>query len=488
MQRQLFQLPELVTKPQISKRKAGIPDPNVFKGKQAEVFTGIMEQCESEGSSLMVLEGYAGVGKTFLFSRVMEQYLHLHPTHKVAFASTTNRSLEVSYKSTEFTHPNLTFKTIHSLLALKEKIMPDGSIDFYPDKWSNPSITEYQLVGIDECSQFSRKLWGFLSVFADSGIKIVLMGDSAQTPAVNDGNDSLVFTKAFQRENNAICFKLTDIIRQAKDNPIISVATYVRENLQHKLYLGDTYEYGNLHWQRDKGVQLLDKSERKDKAYLNNLLSHMYTSDNFKADSNFSKCVAWRRNTVAALNKNIRRIIYGKGKLRRIEPGEKIISSAPIWDLDTNMIMISNGKQMEVIDFDRQSESINDGQYTLHFYDTKVRFYDMYGHEVIKRINIPTDLGMIAYNEICDTLASAANSYKQGTFQFSNAWKDFYAFQKQFASIQHDYAGTIHTIQGATCDNVVVFDMDIQHNHNTVQANKILYTGITRAAERCFII
>jgi exodeoxyribonuclease V len=488
MTRQLFELPELTNKPQVSKRKAGKPDTSVFKGRQGDVFEGIMEQLEGDSGSLIVLEGWAGTGKTFTFSRILEQYLHLHPTHKVAFASTTNRSLEVSFKSTEFTHPGLTFKTIHSLLALKEKLMPDGSIDFYPDKFITPSITEYQVVGIDECSQFSRKLWGFLSQFLDRNIKIIMMGDSAQTPAINDGNESLVFTKAFQRENNAIAFKLTEIMRQAADNPIISVATYIRERQQQRLHLGHHYEYQNLLWQGDKGVQLLDKSSRKDEAYLNALLTHMYTSDNFKADSNFSKCVAWRRKTVAGLNKDIRRIIYGKGKLRRIEPNEKIISSAPIWDLDENLILISNGKQMEVIDFERQSESINDGQYTLHYYDTKVKFQDMYGREMFRRINIPTDLGMMVYEEVCEALADSAKSYRQGTFQFKNAWADFYRFQKSFAQISTDYAGTIHTLQGSTCDNVVVFDFDIQANPKTIEAGKILYTGITRAADRVFIL
>lgn len=483
---QLFQLPKLSTKPQITKRNASKPDLSTLLPKQLEVFNGIMEFLSSEGGGIAVLEGFAGVGKTYIISRIIEQYLMLNPVSKVAFASTTNASLEVSYKSTEFTHPMLAFSTIHRLLALKETMLADGTIDFYPDKFVKPSITEYNFVPIDECSQFSRKLWGFLEQFADAGIKILMIGDKFQTPAINDGVESLVFTPTWQRQVNAAVFKLTDIVRQAKDSPIISVASYVRESINRPINLHTHYKNTDLLWEQDKGAYFLDR--QADNLYFDKLLAHMYKSDNFKADGRFVKCVTWRRKVVAKLNKGIRRIIYGNGKLRRIEPMEKIISASPIFDESLEMILIPTGKQMEVIEFERSCEEINEGQFTLHYYNTKVRYHDMYGTSVIRTIRIPTDLGMLIYNEVCELLAKTAKSYKQGTFQFKSAWADYYRFQKSFADVQHDYAGSIHTAQGQTIQNTIVFASDIQCNPRITEANKILYTGITRAAQRVFII
>lgn len=484
MKRELFQLPDLAPTQQIIKRKAGTPDISTLLPRQKDVFDGMIEFLTSEGGGIAVLEGVAGAGKTYIVSRIIEQYLMLKPVAKVAFASTTNASLEVSYKSTEFNHPMLSFSTIHRLLALKETMLADGSMDFYPDKFVKPSITEFAFVAVDECSQFSRKLWSFLEPYTNLGIKILLIGDRFQTPAVKDGDESVVFTAAWQRQANALSFKLTDIVRQAADSPIISVATYVRENINRPVRLHN--HFGTDMLRGDKGAYFLDKDEDGD--YFDALLAHLYKSPNFLADGRFVKCVTWRRKVVAKLNKNIRRIIYGKGKLRRIEPNEKIISAGPIFDESQDAILISTGKQMEVIEFSRRQEEINAGQFVIPFYDTKVRYYDMYGTPVIRRINIPTDLGVIAYNEVCNILAEAAKSHKQGTFAFKNAWGEFYRFQKSFAAIQHSYAGTVHTCQGETVSNVIALAFDIQCNPRLVEQNKILYTAVTRASDRVFIL
>lgn len=485
---QLFTLPPVLPKQQLTKREAGVPDLSTLRGKQVEVTTGILELLtQDDGGCIIVLEGVAGAGKTFITSRIIEQLLHIKWDTKIAFSATTNRAVTVSFQSTAFYSPMLEFSTIHKLLALKEVIMPDGTIDFYPDKFSVPAISEYKIVFIDECSQFSRKLWGYLLPYIDAGLKVVLIGDPFQTPPVKEA-DSLVFNAQMQKEHHMHVFKLTEIVRQAADNPIIGVTSFIRENIDKHIDLGHLFDYEDDLWQGDKGVYFMRYFNAHDRAYFDELLKHIFCSPNFVADTNFAKLVCWRNKTVRALNKGVRRMIYGTKQLRRIEPGEKIIAKAPVFDLAYQTVLVNNGTQMEVIDFEKQVEHINEGMYTLYYYDTKVRYYDMRGNEVVKRINIPTDKGIKVFNEVSEILASAAKTYKPGTFQAKSAWADFWKFQKTYANIQHDYAGTVHAIQGSSVTNTVVMSNDILGNPKIVERNKILYTGATRAVERLFVI
>jgi exodeoxyribonuclease-5 len=81
------------------------------------------------------------------------------------------------------------------------------------------------LVIIDECSMVDGRMGDDLLTF---GTKVLVLGDPAQLPPVGGGG---FFT------NGEPDVMLTDIHRQAKDNPIIAMATTVRK--QQKLKLGD---------------------------------------------------------------------------------------------------------------------------------------------------------------------------------------------------------------------------------------------------------
>lgn len=486
--RQLFDLPDVKPRTNIKKRDVGVVDLSGLRGQQRPATDGILSiLLNTEGGCIIVLEGVAGSGKTHITSRIIESVLREKWDAKIAFSATTNAAVSVSFQSTEFYHPSLDFLTIHKLLALKEIMLEDGSLDFFPDKWATPAISEYKIVFIDESSQFSRKLWAYLLPFVDMGLKVVFIGDPFQTPPVKEA-DSLVFNSAVQREHHMHVFKLTEIVRQAAGNPIIGVSKFVREHMQGHNDIGRNFKYQDQLFDGDKGVQFINPGSRADAEYFDELLRHIFCSPNFKADTNFGKVVCWRNKTVRNLNKNIRRMIYGSGKLRRIEPEEKIIATKPVWGIDNDMIIVNNGTQMEVIEFSRQEEDINEGQYVLYYYDTKVRYYDMRGNEVIKCINIPTDKGVQVFNEVSGLLADHAKSFKQGTFAFKTAWMEFYKFQKTYASIQSNYASTIHLAQGRSITNSIVMACDINCNPKAVDRNKILYTGLTRAVDRLIIV
>jgi hypothetical protein len=457
---------------------------------RVEVLPATEMQCISVNApdKLYLTDNFTVTHNTYITSRIIEAYLNEFPQHSIVFAATTNRAVKVAYSSTEYRHPNLDYSTIHRELGLKEKLQNDGSIDFLPDKHVEPSIKYRKVVFIDESSQFSRKLMPYLLPYVYNGVKVVFIGDPFQTPPVRE-IDSLVFNEAWQVKNNAVVFKLTEIVRQAADNPIIELTTLIRNRIGIHTDLGEKYGYKNKLWQSDKGVYFVKHSLQHDRMAFDALLKHVFTSANFQSDATFGKVVAWRNKTVNTINRGIRRLIYKTDKLRRIEPGEKLVTKSPVFDpLDLSAIIINNSEDLEVVDFTKHEESINRGQWILPFYDTQVRYTNMFGEAVYKNILIPTDKGLKVQIEVLELLAEVANSYKFGTLGSANAWREFWNFKKQWADISYAYAGTVHLSQGGTFNNCIVLSQDILANPKILERNKILYTACSRPKERLFIL
>lgn len=113
-------------------------------------------------------------------------------------------------------------QTIHSMIY---SIDEDGGSTpkFILNEESD--VKNAQLVIIDECSMVGAELAADLLSF---GTKVLVLGDPAQLPPVQDAG---FFTNA------APDFMLTEVHRQAKDNPIVRLSMDVREG--RRLKFGD---------------------------------------------------------------------------------------------------------------------------------------------------------------------------------------------------------------------------------------------------------
>lgn len=482
---QLFTLPEVTTKINAVKRDAGDPDISTLNAQQLYIYENISEDIEKSSFNFWLIEGYAGTGKTYLVSRILESYLKKQWNKRVAFTATTNKAVKVAYRSSEYFHPNLEYSTIHRLLGLKELIRPDGTLDFVPD-YDNPATIQFcSLVIIDESSMLNMKLFSYILPYALNGVKVVFIGDPCQIPPIKE-RQSPVFSAAEQSRHKIKVYSLTDIIRQALDNPIIEVTSRVRKFLQSPYSYRDIYKYQDKVWQSNKGVFFLDRNSPKQFGYFDELVRHMFVSPNFTTDADFSKIIVYRNKTGNAVNKSIRRMLFGAGKLRRIEVGEKIITKAPVFE--DNSVIIPNAEELQVVDFERREERINDGKYILPFYATQVSYYDIFGTERTKYIKIPTDLGVIAQTKILAKLAETAKAYPSKSIQSSQAWAEFWYFKKAFAEVGYNYCLTSHLAQGSTYQNAIVFESDMDVNSNVYERNRIKYTAFARPQHRLWIL
>ena len=164
--------------------------------------------------SWFYLAGYAGTGKTTL-----ARHFASNIDGEVCFAAFTGKASLVMRKN-----GCVGASTIHSLIyrTIEEK---DGTIYFEINPQS--PVSEASLIIIDECSMVNKEIAYDLLSF---GVPVLVLGDPAQLPPVNGTG---FFTEC---EPDVM---LTEIHRQAKDNPIIHLATKVRQGI-----MPDYGEYG----------------------------------------------------------------------------------------------------------------------------------------------------------------------------------------------------------------------------------------------------
>lgn len=156
-------------------------------------------------SPVFRLFGYAGAGKTTLARHLAE-----NAGGEVAFAAFTGKAAHVMrQKGCEGA------TTIHSLIYRPADEDEEGGPVF--TLRHDAPASKADLIVIDECSMVDEELGRDLLSF---GKPVLVLGDPAQLPPVKGGG---FFTEAEPD------FMLTEIHRQAADNPIIRLSMDVRE-------------------------------------------------------------------------------------------------------------------------------------------------------------------------------------------------------------------------------------------------------------------
>jgi exodeoxyribonuclease-5 len=185
-----------------------------FSPQQDEALKAVSRWLKEGRSQVFRLFGYAGTGKTTL-----AKYFAEHVDGEVLFAAFTGKAAQV-LRSRGATNA----RTIHSLIyrprgeeAVEDEETGKTSIaPMFSINRQSP-LAKAALIIIDECSMVDEALGRDLMSFSTP---ILVLGDPGQLPPVSGGG---FFT---EQEPD---FLLSEIHRQAKDNPIIQLAMDVRE-------------------------------------------------------------------------------------------------------------------------------------------------------------------------------------------------------------------------------------------------------------------
>ncbi|MAM10760.1 MAG: ATP-binding protein [Rhizobiaceae bacterium] len=193
-----------------------------FSPQQDEALKAVSRWLKEGRSPVFRLFGFAGTGKTTL-----ARYFAEHVDGEVLFAAFTGKAAQV-LRSRGASNA----RTIHSLIYRPkgEEMIEDeetGKTSVAPMFSINRQspLAKAALIIIDECSMVDEKLGQDLVSF---GTPVLVLGDPGQLPPVSGGG---YFT------NHEPDYLLTEIHRQARDNPIIDLAMRVREG--DEIPLGD---------------------------------------------------------------------------------------------------------------------------------------------------------------------------------------------------------------------------------------------------------
>ncbi len=170
--------------------------------------------CDKNKAPFVTLGGYAGTGKSTLISVIKQELNTLFEGNvKVAFCSYTGRAaqnLKLKLEENKSVTSRDTVSTIHGLIY-----SPIEDNKGVITGWLKKDEVQANLIIVDEASMIDEQIWQDLLSFR---IPILAVGDHGQLPPIKTGFNLMEKPQ----------YKLEEIHRQSKDNPIINVSIHAR--------------------------------------------------------------------------------------------------------------------------------------------------------------------------------------------------------------------------------------------------------------------
>ena len=450
------------------------PDEDFLTEEQVGIYNA-MSGYVSNPDGIFLITGFAGTGKTTLISKFIQSIDYKRGKISAYVTAPTNKAVKIFRKMLP-PIAGLSIITVHSFFGLKESILADGSITFVADPLERDkrSMDTADLLIVDEVSMVSDYIYKQIREFVKLGKPVILVGDAVQIPPV--GTElAMPLRRSTREQDGIILHKLTKILRQAADNPIIQASMKVRQSLtEGVIRLSD---FAGLNYSPDKGVINMRLSVQQQE--FDTFLQSHFSSDEYKDNTDHMKVIAWRNSTVDEINCKVRRMLFGP-KISKLRIGERMLTDKPVF-AGEQQVFTSN-EEVTILHFERKTDSYG-AIGTIDYYRTTVAYRDDRGTPrslVIKVVHEDSEADFIV---LLEALADKAKGLPRGSAMAKSAWKSFYQFQNNYASLKYSYALTTHKSQGSTYTNCAVMVSDILISRNHLEATRILYTAITRASK-----
>jgi exodeoxyribonuclease V len=431
-----------------------------------------------DSDHIFVIKGYAGTGKTTLVSALVKSMPALNG--KTLLLAPTGRAAKVLSGYTQ-----KQAYTIHKKIYIRRS-GEEGSAAFHLQQ----NLHTNTIFIVDEASMISNSggltkggIFGEGSllddlieyVFSGTNCKLIFIGDTAQLPPV--GMDvspalDLEFLKqsySFQVDS----FELTEVVRQVSDSGILVNATQIRNQIKEQKSLQPHF---NL-----KGF---NDVIRIDGADLEDALNDAYNK--YGAEETMIVCRSNKRANI--YNQQIRaRIRWQESEL---SSGDfmMVVKNNYFWlPQESKAGFIANGDIIEILRVGRVQE-----MHGFRFADVRMRMIDYPDEpELDVRLMLDTimsespalsqqdnkklfDAIMLDYSDIADRRMRLKKVKEDGFFS---------SLQVKFA-----YAVTCHKAQGGQWPCVFVEQGYLTDDMLNVEYLRWLYTGITRASEKLYLV
>lgn len=437
----------------------------------------------SDDGDILVVNGYAGTGKTTAISAVISVMKEFQT--KCVLLAPTGRAAKVLSS-----YAGQPAYTIHKHIYRQKSVGGDGFGQFSlapnKDKEALFIVDEVSLIGIDAGQQQSTAAFGTgnlledLISFVRAGVdcKVILIGDSAQLPPIGLEASPALLPEYMKMMGGVQFAQLSTVVRQQHESGILYNATLIRQ-LQSEL------EYGpGVMDICDLGLETepFDDVERISGGELIEKIGDAYAE--YGEDDTIILCRSNKR--AIKYNLGVRSTVQFKEE-RLVRDDKLMIVKNCYQFLEgiEGMDYIANGDIAKL-----QKISKFEERYGLHFAEARISFPDYDDQEIVAKV-------------ILDTLESesASLTYEQSNMLYQGVNEDYAhiaAKRKRYEAVREDkyynalqlkYANAItcHKSQGGQW-RCVFIDNPFWQEELTVDDLKWLYTAITRATEKVYLV
>ena len=428
-----------------------------------------------KNETVFLLKGYAGTGKTSLFSALVKTLDQLQ--QKCVLLAPTGRAAKVfaSYAG----HPAY---TIHKKIYRQQTVAADmGSFSL------NDNLAKHTLFIVDEASMISNMgltgsafgtgcllddLINF--VYSGEGCRLMLMGDTAQLPPVGEELSPALFADALRGYGLQVFEEtLTQVVRQGQESGILWNATVLRQLITS----GDTFSLPKIKIEGFADIKVLPGNE---------LIAQL--EECYQRDGEDETIVVCRSNKRANIyNNGIRsQILWRESEL---EGGDRLMVAKNnyFWTQHHSQIdFIANG-EMAVVRRLRNERRL----YGFRFADVSLLFPDYTDVEVEATVLMDTlhsespsltkEENERLFNEVLEDYADI--SQKRDRLKKLKEDAYYNALQVKYA-----YAITCHKAQGGQWKNVFLDQGYMPEESQTPDYFQWLYTAFTRATGTLYLV
>ena len=447
---------------------------------QARLFREAAEFVTCDDADILVVNGYAGTGKTTAVSAVIAALKDVG-TPSVLLAPTGRAAKVFSGIS------HRPAFTIHKHIYRQKSVGSDGFGQFSlaPNKAKGTLfvVDEVSLIGIDAATPQGTTAFGSgnlledLVTFVRNGVdcRLILVGDAAQLPPVGlDASPAL--SKSFMDGFGGVRYsELTSVVRQAAESGILRNATRLRG-----MIAGSGGDELFTDWKLD--LEGVDDIVRIGGGELIEALSDAY--GRYGEDGTVVLCRSNKR--AIRYNLGIRGTVQFKeerlvrdDKLMIVRNCYQFVEDVP------GMDYIANGDIAKLVRIGNFED-----RYGLHFADATLSFPDYDDVEVKAKVCLDTlesEAASLSYEQQ-NALYQGVSADYAGRGTKKKIWEAVRE-DPYFNALQLKYAEAItcHKSQGGQWDCVFI-DCPFWQDEQTLDDLKWLYTALTRAVRKVYLV
>ena len=433
----------------------------------------------SDDGDILVVNGYAGTGKTTVLAAVVSAFTDLR-TPCILMAP-TGRSAKVLSSYT-----GRPASTVHKQIYRQKSHGSDGFGQFSlaPNKAKNTLfiVDEVSLIGIDAGERQSTAAFGSGNLLEDlvlymrSGVdcRMILVGDAAQLPPIGLDRSPALSEEYMSGVGGVRFSELRTVVRQQADSGILVNATHLRELLEEDCEI-PLDELGLT-------VRGFDDVERISGGELIETLTDAY--GRYGEDETIVLCRSNKRAN--RYNAGIRAQVQFREE--RLVRDDKLMIVRNCYHFAEGLEgtdYIANGDICKLVRISHYED-----RYGLHFADARLSFPDYQDQEIVAKV-------------LLDTLEAESPSltYEQSNALYQGVDADYghiTAKKKRYDAVREDpffnalqlkYANAItcHKSQGGQWKCVFI-DNPFWQDFLVPDDLKWLYTALTRAVEKVYLV